>query len=109
VSRRGRSEVPWDLARSKRLDKSVIVTPLVLTKGDLDEIGDVVDNTIETIWGHIEDQYHQLLDKVQQGLKELQVQIEVIQVSVGQLSMPSISVVEIMFELKPIPLPRDSL
>jgi len=58
---------------------------MVLTKGDLDEIEDVVRNSAETIWSHNEDQYHQTLDKVHQGLRELQVQTGVIQVSIGQV------------------------
>jgi len=63
---------------------------LVLTEGDLDEIGDVVCNATETIWGHIEDQ----------GLKELQVQIGVIhasmeQESAGKSSVPSVSTVKL--------------
>jgi len=42
---------------------------LVLTEGDLDEIGDVFCSATKNIWGHVEDKYHQVLEKVQQGLK----------------------------------------
>lgn len=66
-------------------------TPLVLTKGDLDEINDVVRNATQSIWNHIEDHYHQSLNKVHQGLRELQVQTWVIQASIGQASLKKVS------------------
>lgn len=51
--------------------KSKSTTPMVLVEGGLDKNGDVVHTAMETIWGHIEDEYHHTLDRVQQGLMEL--------------------------------------
>ena len=57
--------------KKQNSDKSASVTPLVLMEGDLDNIDDVVHDAMKNIWSHIEDQYHQTLDKVQQVLREL--------------------------------------
>lgn len=77
--------------KKPKSNKSTSVTPLVLMKGDLDEIGDMVHDATENIWGHIEEQYHQMLDEVQQGLRELQVQTCIIQASVGQETLKYVS------------------
>lgn len=42
------------------------------------------------MWGHIEDQYKSILTQVQQSLKELQVQVSVIQASVGTSATPAL-------------------
>jgi len=45
-------------------NKTASTEPLALTKGDLDEIINVVRSTTGNIWGHIENQYKQVLEKV---------------------------------------------
>jgi len=45
------------LRKKQKFDRSVGTTPLVLTEGDLDEIGDMVHDTMTNIWGHFEEQY----------------------------------------------------
>jgi len=57
--------------KKQKSDKSVSMTPLVVTEANLDKISYVVHNVTENIWKHIEDQYHLTLDTVQQGLREL--------------------------------------
>ena len=54
---------------------------MVLTEGDLDEIGDNIRFATEDIWGHIEEQYQSGVTKVQEGLKELQGHASQVQVS----------------------------
>lgn len=58
--------------KKQKSDKSTIPEAMLLTVGGLDEIGDIFTSVTKDIWGHIEEQYHSVLMKVEQGLKELQ-------------------------------------
>jgi len=58
----------WKKMKSNR---STIPEVLVLSKGDFDEIGDIVRHITEYICGKIEDQYKKVLVEVHQGLKDL--------------------------------------
>lgn len=57
--------------KKHKFDKTTGVEAMVLTEGDLDEIGDIVRTTIKEIWGHIKDEYQSVLSKVQVGLIKL--------------------------------------
>lgn len=77
--------------KKHKSDKSVGAEAMVLTEGDLDEIGDTIKFVIKDIQGHIEEQYQSILTKVQVGLKELQVHASQVQVSVVQASQSQVS------------------
>ena len=72
--------------KKQKPDQLAGATPLVITQRDLNEIGDVVRDMVTNLWGHFEEQYQQVLGKVQQDLGELQIQTSMLQVSVGQAS-----------------------
>lgn len=60
--------------KKHKYDKIVGPEAMVLTKGDLNEIGDTFRSVTVDIWGYIKEQYQPVLKNVQEGLKELQVQ-----------------------------------
>lgn len=64
---------------------------MVLTKGDINEIGDTMCSITEDMWEHIDDQYKSILTRVQQGLKYLQAQVSMIQASIFQVTKNQVS------------------
>ena len=60
--------------------------PMVLKEGDLNEIGDKVRDTMTEVLQKFEQQYMQTLGSIQKDLHELQIQMDMIQVGVGQVS-----------------------
>lgn len=99
--------------KKQKSNKSTNVEPLVLTEGDFGEIDDIVHVATKEMWGNIEDQYREILTKVQQGLKELQVHTSVIQASMVQTSVNQASVVpstsKLTADLQAVHLPEGSL
>jgi len=51
--------------KKKNYDKTMGRTPLFLTEGDLDEIGDVIHDATRDMMSHFEAEYQQSLNKVQ--------------------------------------------
>ena len=51
---------------------------MVLTEGELDEIGDTMKQATKHLWGSIEEKYKKLLSYVHKGLQDSQVQTSVV-------------------------------
>ena len=60
---------------------------MVLTEGYIEEIDDTVLHVTNTLWINIEYQYKVVFTEFQQGIKELQVQANVVQARVTQASV----------------------
>lgn len=72
--------------KKQKSNRSIGTTPSILSKGDLDEMGDMVRDITTDLWGHFEEQYQLTLRKVQQDWPELQIQTGRLQMSVDQVS-----------------------
>ena len=79
------------MRRKVKSDKSVVSEAMVLTKGNLDEIGDIFKNITEHLWGNIEEQYKKVFEDVHKGLKDLQVQMSASQAGKLQASATQVS------------------
>lgn len=67
---------------------------MILTEGDLDEIGDKVRDTTTELWKQFEKQYMKMLGGILKDLHGLQIQIGRIQASIGQASPVQVSDVQ---------------
>lgn len=104
--------------KKQKSNKHSHVDPMILTEGDLDEIGDKVHDIITELQTQFEQENQQELGNVQKDLRQLHIQIGRVQESVRQVSGIQVSLQQVSatvletfrtLDLRFIPLSEGSL